>query len=73
MPDELYDRQTRIPGWEQRKLDQARVVVLGSGTLAQQLLVNLAGLGVTNVLLQSNGRIARTKEDKKLLGECSRS
>ena len=46
MPDELYDRQTRIPGWEQRKLDQARVVVLGSGTLAQQLLVNLAGLGV---------------------------
>ena len=68
MPDELYDRQTRIPGWEQRKLDQARVVVLGSGTLAQQLLVNLAGLGVTNVLLQSNGRIALTKEDYFLFG-----
>lgn len=59
------DRQVRIHGWGQEgqaKIRESRPLVMGSDVLSQMLLVNLAGLGVGNIMLMDNQRI--TREDR---------
>lgn len=59
------DRQVRIDGWGQEgqeKIRKSRPLVIGSDVLSQMLLVNLAGLGVGNIMLMDNKRIG--EEDK---------
>lgn len=63
--DEIYERQSRIPGWEQERLSNTDVLVLGSDILAQELLVNLTGLGIERIMLLSESRIKGT--DRNLL------
>lgn len=53
---ELYDRQRRIPGWEQERLSEARVVVLGGGWLAGWCALGLACLGVGRITLMEAPR-----------------
>jgi len=55
--DEIYNRQARIPNWDQDKLKNTRVLMVGSSILAQQSLVNLAGLGTEEILILSEERI----------------
>jgi molybdopterin/thiamine biosynthesis adenylyltransferase len=64
--EEIYDRQTRIPGWDQEKISNARVLVAGSSILAQQTLVNLVGLGIKNLMLLSEERIKEEDNDNFL-------
>ena len=57
---EQVDRQVRIWGREkQKKIDDSKVLVIGSGILPQMILSNLAGLGIGNIFLMDNARISR--------------
>jgi len=46
-----YDRQERIKGWRQQSLAQARVVIVGAGALGNELIKNLALLGVGKMVI----------------------
>ena len=54
------DRQVRIWGPKnQKKIDDSRVIVVGSGPLSQMVVSNLAGLGIGYICLMDNSRISR--------------
>ncbi len=44
--DSVFDRQQRISWWSQDELRQARVMVVGAGAIGNEVLKNLALLGV---------------------------
>lgn len=45
------DRQERVSWWSQDKLRQARILVVGAGALGNEVVKNLALLGVGNILI----------------------
>jgi adenylyltransferase/sulfurtransferase len=49
MSDDKYDRLKRIPNWSQEKLANAKVAVFGCGALGNEVLKNLALLGVGHI------------------------
>ena len=44
-----YDRQERITGWDQKKLKDATVSIVGDGKTAQYIALPLAALGVGEI------------------------
>lgn len=58
--DDRYARQRLIPGWDQARLAQARVVVAGAGALGNELLKLLALVGVGSILVVDFDVIARS-------------
>ncbi len=44
-----YDRQERIPGWDQTKLSEATVAVVGAGALGNHVCLGLSGLGIGTI------------------------
>lgn len=48
-PDGRFSRHQQIHGWSQKRLSEARVLVVGSGALGNEALKNLALLGVGEV------------------------
>lgn len=44
-----YERQTRIPGWDQTKLLNASVAVVGAGALGNHVCLGLIGLGIGTI------------------------
>ncbi len=49
MTEERYKRQRLIADWDQTKLQSARVMVVGAGTTGNELIKNLALLGVGHI------------------------
>lgn len=49
LDDSRYDRQELITWWSQTRLQSARVLVVGAGALGNELLKNLALLGVGHI------------------------
>jgi adenylyltransferase/sulfurtransferase len=49
--DDRYHRQSLISWWDQDRLADARILVVGAGALGNELLKNLALLGVGNVVV----------------------
>ncbi|MHA1518690.1 MAG: HesA/MoeB/ThiF family protein [Promethearchaeota archaeon] len=44
-----YDRQGRIPGWDQTKISEATVAVIGAGALGNHVCLGLIGLGIGTI------------------------
>jgi len=60
-----FDRQKRITWWEQDKIKNAKVMVVGAGALGNETLKNLALLGFRNIFIVdfdevSNSNLSRT-------------
>jgi len=74
-PDELqvelaedrYDRLRLIPWWDQERLRQARVLVVGAGALGNEILKNLALLGVGRILIADLDTIEDTNLTRAIL------
>jgi len=49
--DERFDRFRRIEWWEQSKLSEAKILVIGAGALGNEIVKNLALLGVGNIFV----------------------
>ncbi len=46
-----YDRQKRIMGWNQEKLEQSKILVAGAGALGNEIIKNLALAGIGHILI----------------------
>jgi molybdopterin/thiamine biosynthesis adenylyltransferase len=57
MTENRYARQTLIPGWDQERLAQARVGVIGCDWLGSLLAWGLAALGVGHIYLLDDRRV----------------
>jgi molybdopterin/thiamine biosynthesis adenylyltransferase len=49
MSEIKYDRQSRIPEWDQKKLSNAKVAVIGAGALGNHVCLGLIGLGIGSI------------------------
>ena len=49
MSEIKYDRQSRIPEWDQKKISNAKVAVIGAGALGNHVCLGLIGLGVGSI------------------------
>jgi len=60
-----YDRQERIPNWNQQKLNDAEIAVVGAGTLGSFVAAAFAGLGIGKLKIYD-----ASKADNGLLEKC---
>ena len=49
--DDIYDRQKRIKGWDQTKIANATVMVIGAGATGNELIKNLVLFGIGKIIL----------------------
>lgn len=57
LAEERFSRFERVQWWQQQKLRDARVLVAGAGALGNEVIKNLALLGVGNVVIADMDRI----------------
>jgi adenylyltransferase/sulfurtransferase len=48
---DIFDRQKRIKGWNQKKITNATVMVIGAGAIGNELVKNLALTGIGKIIL----------------------
>ena len=60
--NDRYNRQELIRGWNQDRLNASRVVVFGSGNLANYTLTALAALGVGNIEIYDTVKVNSERE-----------
>lgn len=66
-PEGRFDRFELIGWWDQRRLAQAKIVLIGAGALGNEILKNLALLGVGNVLVADFDRVANSNLSRSIL------
>lgn len=77
-PDADEDRFARfrlISWWDQQRLGKARILVIGAGALGNEILKNLALLGVGRVFLADLDRVANSNLSRSVLfreADCGR-
>jgi adenylyltransferase/sulfurtransferase len=62
-----FDRFKLIGWWDQARLSRARVLVVGAGALGNEIVKNLALLGVGNVLIADMDRIENSNLSRSVL------
>lgn len=65
--DDRFARFELIRWWDQRRLSQARVLLVGAGALGNEILKNLALLGVGRVLVADRDRIENSNLSRSVL------
>jgi molybdopterin/thiamine biosynthesis adenylyltransferase len=65
--DDRFQRFGLIPWWDQQKLRSARVLVVGAGALGNEIIKNLALLGVGNILIADLDRIENSNLSRSVL------
>ena len=63
----FFDRHARIVWWQQEKLMDARVLVVGAGALGNEVIKNLALLGIGNLLIVDFDTIEDTNLSRAVL------
>ena len=51
LEEDRYDRLRLIPWWDQKRLREARIMVVGAGALGNEIIKNLALLGIGHILI----------------------
>ncbi|TFF98321.1 MAG: ThiF family adenylyltransferase [Promethearchaeota archaeon] len=49
--EDIYDRQKRIRGWNQKRISNSKIMVIGAGATGNELVKNLVLTGVGNIIL----------------------
>src|SRR5215470_277308 len=73
--EDRFARFELIAWWDQARLRRARVLVIGAGALGNEILKNLALLGVGNVLVADLDRVANSNLSRSVLfreADCGR-
>jgi molybdopterin/thiamine biosynthesis adenylyltransferase len=73
--EDRFARFRLIGWWDQERLAQARVVVIGAGALGNEIVKDLAHLGVKNVFVADRDRIENSNLSRSILfreGDCCR-
>jgi len=65
--NDRYSRLKLIPWWDQEKLSRARVMVVGAGALGNEILKNLALLGVGNIFVVDFDTIENSNLSRAIL------
>ncbi len=68
--DDVEDRYSRlrlIPWWDQELLRQAKVLVIGAGALGNEILKNLALVGIGNILVLDLDRVENSNLSRSVL------
>src|SRR5881275_2991994 len=65
--DERFSRFGLIAWWDQKKLAEARVLVIGAGALGNEIIKNLALLGVGNIFIADRDRIENSNLSRSIL------
>src|SRR5688572_19131547 len=74
--EDRFSRFKLIGWWDQERLAKARVVVIGAGALGNEIVKNLALLGVGNVFIADLDRIELSNLSRSVLfraADCGRS
>jgi adenylyltransferase/sulfurtransferase len=62
-----YSRQRLIAGWDQERLAKARILVVGAGALGNEVLKNLALLGIGQLLIVDFDRVEVSNLSRSVL------
>jgi adenylyltransferase/sulfurtransferase len=65
--DDRFHRFTLISWWDQQKLRDAKVLVVGAGALGNEIVKNLALLGIGNILIADLDRIENSNLSRSVL------
>src|SRR3954447_18641699 len=65
--DDRFHRFKLIGWWDQAKLARAKVVVIGAGALGNEIVKNLALLGIGNVFIADKDRIENSNLSRSVL------
>jgi len=65
--DNRFDRFKLIKWWEQKKLKKAKVLVIGAGALGNEILKNLALLGIGNIFIADMDMIENSNLSRSIL------
>src|SRR6187551_1299477 len=65
--DDRFGRFKLIGWWDQKKLSDAKVLVIGAGALGNEIIKNLALLGVGNVFIADKDRIENSNLSRSVL------
>jgi adenylyltransferase/sulfurtransferase len=74
--EDRFDRFRLIGWWDQERLRAARVLVIGAGALGNEIIKNLALLGVGRLFVADRDRIERSNLSRSVLfrdADCGRS
>jgi len=67
LEDDRFSRFRLIPWWDQQKIAQCRLLVIGAGALGNEILKNAALLGFTKVLIVDLDRIDESNLSRTIL------
>jgi adenylyltransferase/sulfurtransferase len=62
-----FDRQERIDWWQQKRLAEAKVMVVGAGAIGNETLKNLALLGIGHVFVVDFDEISKSNLSRTVL------
>src|SRR5256885_8187861 len=65
--DDRFHRFKLIGWWDQNKLARAKIVVIGAGALGNEIVKNLALLGIGNVFIADKDRIENSNLSRSVL------
>src|SRR5678809_807750 len=67
LSEERFSRLHAIEWWDQQKVSSARILVIGAGALGNEVIKNLALLGVGHILIVDMDRIEASNLSRSVL------